>query len=121
MTQRTIVVSGASAGIGAATARLLAERGFAVVAGARRADRLRELGKGVEGFALDVTDDALVGAFVRAIESAHGHVDGLVNCAGLALGNAFFKRLVGERMGSRFRRQRLRHRAHDARAAAASA
>ena len=67
------VVTGASAGIGAATARRLAREGFEVVAGARRADRLEqlvaELGPPARAHALDVTDQASVDAFAAQVES----------------------------------------------------
>lgn len=69
--QPTAVVTGASSGIGAATARQLAAEGFAVVLGARRLDRLREVAEEVGGRAerLDVTDDASVAAFSSSIPS----------------------------------------------------
>ena len=81
---RTAVVTGASSGIGAATARHLASAGFRVVVGARRVDRLERLAAeiGAESAPLDVTDDASVAAFCDRVEAC----DVLVNNAGGALG-----------------------------------
>ncbi|MGH2828918.1 MAG: SDR family oxidoreductase, partial [Actinomycetota bacterium] len=78
------VVTGASAGIGAATARALAKEGFEPVLGARRADRLRAIAEETGGvaLALDVTDPASVAAFAGAA----GPVRVLVNNAGGARG-----------------------------------
>jgi NADP-dependent 3-hydroxy acid dehydrogenase YdfG len=77
---RTAVVTGASSGIGAATAERLAADGFDVVLGARRIDRLTELAASIGGraLALDVTDPASVEAFAGALD----RVDVLVNNAG---------------------------------------
>ena len=83
---KVAVVTGASSGIGAATARALAEAGYEVVLGARRLERIEklasELGGGARAVALDVTDDASVDAFVAEVPECAV----LVNCAGGALG-----------------------------------
>jgi NADP-dependent 3-hydroxy acid dehydrogenase YdfG len=81
----TAVVTGASSGIGAATARLLAAEGFRVVCAARRADRVEALAREVDGVAIacDVTRDA----DVAGLADLAGHrVHVLVNNAGGALG-----------------------------------
>ncbi|MBV8600922.1 MAG: SDR family oxidoreductase [Candidatus Eremiobacteraeota bacterium] len=88
-TRRVIVVTGASSGMGAATARLLNEHGFTVVAGARRTDRLASLGEGIDGRRLDVTDPKSVDDFAGYVGERYGKVDGLVNSAGLALENKY--------------------------------
>ncbi len=85
MTQEKVaVVTGASSGIGAATARRLAAEGFAVVAGARRQDRLHEVTDPIDARALflDVTDTSSVEAFCAEIPECHL----LVNNAGGARG-----------------------------------
>jgi NADP-dependent 3-hydroxy acid dehydrogenase YdfG len=84
---RTAVVTGASAGIGAATARALAGAGFHVILGARRRERLEEvatpLGDRATVMPLDVTDPESVAAFVAHVpERLHL----LVNNAGGAHG-----------------------------------
>jgi NADP-dependent 3-hydroxy acid dehydrogenase YdfG len=82
------VITGASAGIGAAVARVLAREGFEVVLGARRRARLDEVAAQVNGVAveLDVTDPGSVERFSAAVRERFGHCDVLVNNAGLALG-----------------------------------
>lgn len=86
MTQqtRTAVVTGASSGIGEATARRLAADGFAVVLGARRVDRLQAIASaiGARAIRLDVTDPESVVGFCSQVETC----DVLVNNAGGALG-----------------------------------
>jgi NADP-dependent 3-hydroxy acid dehydrogenase YdfG len=79
-TGRTAVVTGASSGIGAATAVRLAAEGFDVVLGARRVDRLEKVAARTGGRALplDVTDPDSVAAFAAALD----RVDVLVNNAG---------------------------------------
>jgi NADP-dependent 3-hydroxy acid dehydrogenase YdfG len=81
------VITGASSGIGAATAIALGRQGYKVVVGARRMDRLTRVA-GEEGVALqlDVTDETSVDDFVRQISKRFGHIDVLVNNAGGALG-----------------------------------
>jgi NADP-dependent 3-hydroxy acid dehydrogenase YdfG len=82
--ERVAVITGASSGIGAATARTLAAQGFHVVAVARRADRIHALAEEIGGTAIvaDVTDDAAVDALAGELS----RVDVLVNNAGGARG-----------------------------------
>jgi NADP-dependent 3-hydroxy acid dehydrogenase YdfG len=84
--ERVAVVTGGSSGIGSATIRRLRDEGLAVIAGARRLDRLREVCEpvGATALALDVTDGESVAAFCAQVERC----DVLVNNAGGALGLA---------------------------------
>jgi NADP-dependent 3-hydroxy acid dehydrogenase YdfG len=86
-TPRTAVVTGASSGIGAASARALAAAGFHVVCAARRLERCEQLAAEIGGRAvrLDVTDDASVAGLVEALADLPS-VDLVVHCAGGALG-----------------------------------
>nr|WP_315435611.1 SDR family oxidoreductase [uncultured Pseudomonas sp.] len=87
---KVIVITGASSGIGEATARLLAERGAKVVLGARRTERLAVIAEGINSAgghaqfrALDVTDQQDVQRFVDFAVEHYGRVDVLVNNAGV--------------------------------------
>jgi len=88
--RRPAVVSGASSGIGAATAVALARAGHPVALGARRTDRsqqvadaIREAGGEAVALPLDVTDDASVTDFVAAATDALGDIEVVVSNAGL--------------------------------------
>jgi NADP-dependent 3-hydroxy acid dehydrogenase YdfG len=82
--KKIAVVTGASAGFGAATARALAGAGFEIVIGARRFERIERLAEEIGGraFSLDVTSTTSVEAFAEQIPAVHL----LVNNAGLSLG-----------------------------------
>jgi NAD(P)-dependent dehydrogenase (short-subunit alcohol dehydrogenase family) len=81
--QKVALVTGASSGIGYATALKLNEAGFMVYAAARRPESLKELeAKGCRPVKLDVTDDAQRVAAIKSIEAQHGAIDVLINNAG---------------------------------------
>ena len=89
---RVAAVTGASSGIGEATALALAEAGAAVAVGARRVDRLEGLVKRIEeaggraaAIAVDVSDEAQARAFVEGAHEQLGGLDILVNNAGVML------------------------------------
>ena len=84
---KSAVVTGASSGIGAATAQALAAEGARVIGGARRAERIAAP---VTALELDVTDPASCEAFVSAANEELSGIDILVNGAGLALGRDLF-------------------------------
>jgi NADP-dependent 3-hydroxy acid dehydrogenase YdfG len=87
---KIIAITGASSGIGEATALRLAEEGHHVVVGARReerlatlADKIRAVGGRVDTCRVDVTDRADMAAFVDGAVDRHGRLDVLVNNAGV--------------------------------------
>jgi 3-hydroxy acid dehydrogenase / malonic semialdehyde reductase len=86
----TILVTGATAGFGAAMVRRFVRDGHRVIAAARRADRLQvlhgELGAAVFPLTLDVTDADAVTALPERLPPKWQQVDVLINNAGLALG-----------------------------------
>lgn len=89
---RTVAVTGASSGIGEATARLAAQRGATVVLVARRGDHLERLrseivaaGGSAAAYPCDVTDADAVDALVETLLAEHGAVDYLVNNAGRSI------------------------------------
>lgn len=94
--RRTAIVTGASAGIGAAIARALGELGWTVALGARRRDRLEVVAKEVEVaggvafiHALDVADPVSVATFFDAVEGEAGPADVVVNNAGVDVPGLF--------------------------------
>ena len=87
--RRAAVVTGASSGIGLATALALAEAGHPVVLGARRLDRLEETAAKIRAdggeavaLALDLTDDASIDGFAARVESELGPIEIVVSNAG---------------------------------------
>jgi serine 3-dehydrogenase len=88
----TVIVTGASSGIGLATATLLARAGAAVILGARSEEKIRDLSEGLislgarEAVAipLDVTSPRSIEAFVNQVDIRFPQVDVLINNAGLA-------------------------------------
>ncbi len=89
-TGKVVAITGASSGIGAATARRLANRGAAVVLGARRADRLdalaaeiRAAGGRANAATVDVTDAGDLQRLVDTAVSEHGRLDVLIGNAGI--------------------------------------
>lgn len=84
---KTVLITGASSGIGAGIARELGNAGARLVLGARRTDRLEalaeEIGSNVMVRRLDVTDRADVAAFAQAGRERYGEIDVIVNNAGV--------------------------------------
>ncbi|MFI9102229.1 SDR family oxidoreductase [Streptomyces fildesensis] len=87
---KVVLITGASSGIGEATARRLAASGHRVVLGARRTDRIAAIAEDIRAgggsaghHELDVTSLESVRSFVRAAHDRHGRVDVLVNNAGV--------------------------------------
>lgn len=83
---KTVLVTGASSGIGKEAARKFAEGGYRVYAAARRVDRMQDLaGLGAVPLKMDITVDAEVTSAVNCIREEAGGIDILVNNAGFAL------------------------------------
>ena len=84
--KKVVLVTGASSGIGKATAELLAKKGYVVIGGARRLDKMQDLVKaGGQAIELDVTDDKSCKTAVDEIIKRHGKIDALINNAGFAV------------------------------------
>jgi len=81
--KKVALVTGASSGIGEATARLLLQAGYVVYGAARRLDRMQALGQaGIKLLSMDVAQDQSMVAGITAIMQAEGRIDLLVNNAG---------------------------------------
>lgn len=90
---KTVLVTGATAGFGAAAARLFVRNGWRAVVTGRRADRIaalvEELGPGkAHGAVFDIRDSAAMAAAIDTLPPEFGAIDLLINNAGLALGTA---------------------------------
>ena len=88
--KRTVLVTGASQGIGEAIALTLADGGFNVIAAARSIEKLNALahqtggaGEQVLPLALDLSNAEAIDAAIADIKSSHPKLDALINCAGL--------------------------------------
>ena len=102
MSSRAVLITGCSSGIGAATAALLAARGWNVYATARRPETLSGLAeKGCKTLPLDVTDPASCQAAVDAVVEAEGAVGVLVNNAGFSQSGAV-ETIPDERVRAQF-------------------
>ena len=83
MTSNAILITGASSGIGAATAKRLAKRGYKVYATARRVEALAEAKRtGCEILRLDVTSETSMSTAIADIEAREGSIGALINNAG---------------------------------------
>jgi NAD(P)-dependent dehydrogenase (short-subunit alcohol dehydrogenase family) len=92
---RVVLITGASSGIGRATAELLASRGRRIFGGARRPATTRQLA-GVELLPLDVREEASVKACVEEVLSRAGRIDVLINNAGVNLVGAIEETSIGQ-------------------------
>ena len=80
---KTVLITGASSGIGEETVKALLAAGYAVFAGARRVDRMKGPSEaGARLLTLDVTDDASMTIAVQTILQEAGRIDVLINNAG---------------------------------------
>jgi NAD(P)-dependent dehydrogenase (short-subunit alcohol dehydrogenase family) len=85
--QRVVLITGASSGVGQATARVLAQKGYTVVGTSRNSAGAKSI-PGVEMLSLDVRADDSVQACVEAVHHRCGHLDVLINNAGYELAGA---------------------------------
>jgi NADP-dependent 3-hydroxy acid dehydrogenase YdfG len=91
VTQKAVLVTGASSGIGRNIAERLATEGYFVYAGARKAQDIKELSaiENMQGVRLDVTIQSDIDAAVEAVQAGGLGLYGIVNNAGIATGPAY--------------------------------
>lgn len=118
MKSKIALVTGASSGIGQATAELLAKAGYKVYGTSRRGGGAS--GRSFEMLPLDVTSDESVDTAVQTLMQTESRIDLLVNNAGFGVAPAGAEEFARTSSGH-FRYQLLRHRPHDARHRAAYA
>ncbi|MEI8291286.1 MAG: SDR family oxidoreductase [Verrucomicrobiota bacterium] len=82
-----IIIVGGAGGIGSAVTRKLARQGCRLVLAGRNAERLQSVATetGAQAIPLDARDSAAVDALIQSVQTSHGRVDGVVNCAGSIL------------------------------------
>lgn len=81
--KKTVLITGASAGMGKETAKLLAQNGYAVYAAARRLDKMKDLEPlGIKILSMDVTDEISMSKGVQQILDTEKRIDVLINNAG---------------------------------------
>ncbi len=84
--KKVVLITGASAGMGKETARLLLEQGYIVYGAARRVEKMADLQSlGLRVLAMDVADDTAMRYGVETLIRAEGRIDVLINNAGFAL------------------------------------
>lgn len=83
MSNKIIIVTGASSGFGKDTVKKFLNDGNVVYSGARRVERMKDIEKlGAKVMKLDITEDESVNAFIDTIVKEHGKIDALINNAG---------------------------------------
>jgi short-subunit dehydrogenase len=89
--KKTVVITGASIGIGKATAILFAQKGWNVVASMRSPEKEQDLRQypNIELAKLDITDEANIHAFTEGVIKTYGKIDVLINNAGLGVFGVF--------------------------------
>jgi NAD(P)-dependent dehydrogenase (short-subunit alcohol dehydrogenase family) len=96
-TPRTVLVTGASSGIGEATARAFLDRGWTVHAAARRTDHMAPLAEaGADVHYLDLTDETSIGDLVSRLGKEPGSLDAIVNNAGIGVYGSVEEVRMGE-------------------------
>jgi NAD(P)-dependent dehydrogenase (short-subunit alcohol dehydrogenase family) len=104
---KTIVVTGASSGIGRQCAMSCSRLGARLLIMGRNAERLKETMSSLRNeqdhlmYSLDLTDHGEVDGFINSVKTACGHIDGIVNCAGVST-TLPFRRVTPEKMNEFF-------------------